>query len=325
MTAPAFLLEAAKDSLKHWHLEPAHIDAVSQSENIVYKVISTDGLAYALRLHRPGYHSLGELISEQIWIEALRKTGLNVPHSLRSHQGDYFVAVDCGDTIRYAGLIDWFDGLPLNEIPKHHQAPVNPLAYLGQTCARMHNQATQWQPPAEFERHEFNIEGFFGCKPFWGRFWEVPDLSETEKTKFLIIRDQLIALLTAYGQPADTYSMIHADMHEGNVMVSHNDFLLIDFDDAGFGWHQYDIAVALFNHAESNNYETLKDTLIRHYRQIRNLSDDDLALLPYFILIRALVNVSWLHLRPEHHQPGLIPTFISRALRIASKLKLIST
>ncbi|SVD65512.1 uncharacterized protein METZ01_LOCUS418366, partial [marine metagenome] len=237
MADPAFLLEAAKDSLKHWHLEPARIEAVSQTENIVYKVISTDGLAYALRLHRPGYHSLEELISEQIWIEALQKTGLTVPRSLRSHQGDYFVAVDCGDTIRYAGLIDWFDGRPLNEIPKHHQAPVNPLAYLGQTCARMHNQATQWQPPADFERHEFNIEGFFGCNPFWGRFWEVPDLTESEKTKFLIIRDQLIALLTAYGQPANTYSMIHADMHEGNVMVSNNDFLLIDFDDAGFGWH----------------------------------------------------------------------------------------
>ena len=41
------------------------------------------------------------------------------------------------------------------------------------------------------------------------------------------------------------YSVIHADMHPGNIVVDGDRLTVIDFDDAGFGWHQYDIATAL--------------------------------------------------------------------------------
>ena len=44
-------------------------------------------------------------------------------------------------------------------------------------------------------------------------------------------------------QPA-VYSMIHADMHPGNVLVDGDRLTVIDFDDAAWGWHAYDIAVA---------------------------------------------------------------------------------
>jgi len=323
MTEPDSLLEIAETSLGHWHLEAESIQVVSRSENIVFKVVALDRQAYALRLHRPGYHTLQELESEQTWVQALAKFGLQVPSSLKSAQGSHFPAVDCGDTIRYAGLIDWFDGTPLIKLSKQRQALINPMAFLGETCARMHNQASQWQAPAGFARPHLDIEGFFGSNPFWGKFWEVPDLTTKQQQQFQLIREKLITLFSEYGKPTNTFSMIHADMHEGNVMVSTDAFLLIDFDDAGFGWHLYDLAVVLFNHAESDNYEALKDTLVKSYRKTRDLSDDDLALLPYFILTRALVTVSWLHFRPEHHQPGLVADFISRALRMASRLNLV--
>ncbi|MBT3425093.1 MAG: phosphotransferase [Gammaproteobacteria bacterium] len=323
MVEPESLLEVAEASLKHWLLDAESIQVVSQSENIVFKVVTLDQRAYALRLHRPGYHTLQELESEQTWIHALDTFGLQVPRSLKSVQSSHFPAVDCGATTRYAGLINWFDGVPLIKLSEQRQALINPMAFLGETCARMHNQASQWQAPADFARPQLDIDGFFGCNPFWGKFWEVPDLTTKQKNQFLLIREKLITLLSQYGKPIDTFSMIHADMHEGNVMVSTDDFLLIDFDDAGFGWHQYDLAVVLFNHAESDSYESLKDTLIKSYRKTRDFSDEDFALLPYFILIRALVTVSWLHFRPEHHQPGLVANFISRALRMASRLSLI--
>ncbi len=323
MLEASLLLEIAEVALTHWHLKPDSIQVVSQSENIVFKIVTLDQRAYALRLHRPGYHSLQELESEQIWIQALDKFGLQVPINLKSHLGKLFPAVDCGETTRYAGLINWFDGEPLIKLSEQRQALINPMAFLGDTCARMHNQASQWPVPADFVRPQLDVDGFFGAHAFWGEFWEVPDLTVRQKDQFLLIREKLITLLSQYGKPNGTYSMIHADMHEGNVMVSGDDFLLIDFDDAGFGWHQYDLAVVLFNHAESDDYKMREDTLIKSYRKTRNLSEDDLTLLPYFILIRALVTVSWLHFRPEHHQPGLVVSFIDRALRIATRLKLI--
>jgi len=41
----------------------------------VFRVDSEDGRAYALRVHRPGYHTLAELESEPHWTAALNEAG----------------------------------------------------------------------------------------------------------------------------------------------------------------------------------------------------------------------------------------------------------
>ena len=40
-------------------------------------------------------------------------------------------------------------------------------------------------------------------------------------------------------------STIHADLHAGNILVRDGGVTVIDVDDAGFGWHVYELAVAL--------------------------------------------------------------------------------
>ena len=53
-----------------------------------------DGVAYVLRLHRPWYHTLDELISERAWIRALDEAGIAVPAPLRTRDGREYVAGD---------------------------------------------------------------------------------------------------------------------------------------------------------------------------------------------------------------------------------------
>ena len=58
---------------------------MSLAENVTYRVVDRrDGVAYALRLHRPWYHTLDELISERAWIRALADAGIAVPDA-RAH------------------------------------------------------------------------------------------------------------------------------------------------------------------------------------------------------------------------------------------------
>ena len=61
----------------------------------------------------------------------------------------------------------------------------------------------------------------------------------------LATRAQIRRALDRYGRDPATFSLIHADLHHANLLVNDRDLSIIDFDDAGFGWHQYDIAVAL--------------------------------------------------------------------------------
>ena len=57
--------------------------------------------------------------------------------------------------------------------------------------------------------------------------------------------------------------MIHADLHPGNVVISGDRLHVIDFDDAGFGWHAYDLAVALKDYQNDPQFDAYQTALIQ--------------------------------------------------------------
>src|SRR5262249_5860589 len=151
----------------------------------------------------------------------------------------------------------WTNGEILARVLRHRRT-VGDLEHfygqLGGIVAAMHGQSTRWALPAAFTRHALDADGLVGDAPFWGRFWEHPMLSSAERALFDTTRDVLYASLVRYGRDPATYGVIHADLHTGNVLLDGERLTAIDFDDAGFGWHAYDIAVALFNHRNAPEY-----------------------------------------------------------------------
>jgi Ser/Thr protein kinase RdoA (MazF antagonist) len=109
--------------------------------------------------------------------------------------------------------------------------------------------------------------------------------------------------------------MIHADLHSENLMVDGERLTGIDSDDAGFGWHQYDLAVALHEYQHREDFALLEQAMIRGYRQERSLADRDLALVPLFLLVRTLALMGWTHARPELSNPKRMPRLIDAACR----------
>ncbi len=110
-------------------------------------------------------------------------------------------------------------------------------------------------------------------------------------------------MLERYGRDPATFSMIHADLHHHNVLVDGERLTVIDFDDAGFGWHQYDIAVALYHSQATSNVAAVERAFVDGYRAKRAISDEALALVPMFQLIRGVAIIGWKHLRPEVEWP----------------------
>ena len=125
-------------------------------------------------------------------------------------------------------------------------------------------------------------------------------------------RDRLHAALTRYGKPARTFSLIHADLHPRNVLIDGAHAAVIDFDDAGFGWHQYDLAVALVAYQDHPDFVMFRDACIAGYRSVRTISDADLALLPMFLLIRDMAQMGWYHQRPELPRSAVLPRLKER-------------
>src|SRR5262249_48768111 len=91
--ADAFL-PAALMALKAFPVEADGLELVSHSENVTYRVVDRrDGVAYALRLHRPWYHTLDELISERAWVRALDQAGIAVQAPMRTRDGQEYASV----------------------------------------------------------------------------------------------------------------------------------------------------------------------------------------------------------------------------------------
>ena len=104
---PTAILEQVRGSLAAWEIAPVDIKLASQSENIVYQVVAGDGAKFALRVHRPGYHSLAELNAEHEWTAALDQAGFIVPTARPMRDGDYYLPVEVNGAPRFVGVIEW--------------------------------------------------------------------------------------------------------------------------------------------------------------------------------------------------------------------------
>ena len=191
------------------------------------------------------------------------------------------------------------------------------LFALGALLGAIHNQAVNWAPPPGFDRHRLDANALVGERPLWGPFWEHAALSGAERELFERTRDRILLALSRYGEPARSFSLIHGDPHTQNAIIGRDGLTLIDFDDAAFGWHQYDLAVVLQPYIGTPGFGSFNDALIEGYRSRRFISDEDLSLVPMFILARQLAQIGWSHTRPELGTPAWFARVKTQACKAA--------
>ncbi len=319
------LLTSAAQAIGAWGICATEISLISHSENIVFRVDSQSGQPFVLRFHRPGYHTLPELHGEFQWTAALNRSGIGAPVPRLSKNKLFFVSIHLPELsqTRYVSLVEWVEGTPMADLIEREADPSRLAGYfhkVGKLAARIHNQAAAWQPPPGFVRHAFDADGLMGLEPFWGPFWQQSNLTPSQRDQVIYARDQIHSLLTDYGKERGTYSLIHADLHPGNLITTGENVHIIDFDDSGFGWHQYELAVAISYYQDNPNYKTIREAIIAGYLTERPLTQADIELLPVFVLVRSMVSLGWIEQRPELDSSHKVPTLIKRACEQSREL-----
>tara|TARA_B110000090_G_scaffold111938_1_gene125090 strand:- start:149 stop:1156 length:1008 start_codon:yes stop_codon:yes gene_type:complete len=319
------LLELAEKSLSLWNMS-GKLRLIKHRENAVFSLETKDGERYALRVHRAGYHSNKALMSELQWINALKEYGLGVPKVIPTCTGDYFALIETESVpeSRQVDLFAWVTGEQMGSIEdglKNDPATIRDnYLMMGQQAAKLHDQAINWALPENFERHAWDIEGLVGESPFWGPFWELEVLTSKQRERILDARESVRQGLLAFGQSSDDYSMIHADFVPENFLVEGRHVNIIDFDDAGFGWHLFELATALFFIQEDPHYAVAQQALIEGYRQVRELSDQKLKHLPLFMVARSFTYLGWVHTRSETETAKeLTPWLVMMSLNTINK------
>jgi Ser/Thr protein kinase RdoA (MazF antagonist) len=293
--------DLAVEALRRWGIEGAALSLIKMRENAVFRVETADG-PRALRIHRYAYHTDEALQSELQWMRALEQAGVDVPQIIPSSAGALFERVrhDAVPQERQVDLFHWINGTPLGSsgegLAMERAAIRETFRTVGELCARVHNQSATWQPPAGFTRHAWDEDGLAGEEPLWGRFWELALLTPAERSLMERARKRVYEDLRALGKKTG-YSVIHADLTPENILVHDGRLRLIDFDDAGWGWHLFELATALYFHMTEDYYGDALAAIIEGYREARPLSDADVDRLPLFMLARGLTYVGWVHTR----------------------------
>jgi Ser/Thr protein kinase RdoA (MazF antagonist) len=119
---------------------------------------------------------------------------------------------------------------------------------------------------------------------------------------------------------ADRYGLIHADLVPENLLVDGGRACVIDFDDAGFGWHLFELATSLYFIIGDSIYSAARDALMRGYRTERTLSDAALERLPLFLAVRGTTYLGWVHTRQGTETANeMTPFLIERACAVAAE------
>lgn len=298
-------MELAREGLVHWGIRDCEPEQLKIRENAIFRVRTRSGATAALRIHRLGYHSDAALRSEHRWTNFLGRNGIAVPRVLPTDAGDSLIHVGPPNSqARWqVDLLTWLDGRPLGRngvaLTMSPRELAEIFGALGRTIARMHDVTEQWVSPGSFERHAWDFDGFLSAQPIWGVFEDSPFLDGDQRADIRRAREAAVAALSRYELSPRNFGMIHADLVRENVLLGDNGIQILDFDDAGLGWHIYDLAVALYQNREEPDYPLIERALLDGYRSERLLTDADLATLPLFTALRAFALLGWISTRAD--------------------------
>ena len=292
---------------------------VTVRENAIYEIALPGGERAALRLHRPGYQSLGAIRSELWWMKCLADAGVSVPRPVQTPDGR--LVAEAGG--RAASVVSWIDGAQIGDgttpLEADEVAVTARYRALGRLVAEMHDATDALTPPPDFERLHWDRHAYVSDDPLWGRYWENPALEPEERDLLLAARREADDALARHEAEGADFGLIHADVLRENVLAHDGHLSLIDFDDAGFGFRAYDLATAGVQGLEDPMNAMASLALLEGYRAARRPEAPPLGDVTLFVALRTFASCGWIMTRAAPDDPRQ-RFYAERAVRAARHL-----
>ncbi len=296
------LRNTAEWALAAYGLDDASLRFIQHGENAIYRVDApgSDAVAaaagpyipsrYVLRIHAMDDEEA--IASELTWLIALsQEAGLPVPAPVPTPGGEHLVRVVTPEMPqgKIVTLLRWLDArrLAAGLRPQH-------LAALGQVVARLHAFSASWQPPAGFTRCHWDWDSQLGGSMFDDSREElVASMPVQFREPFEAVSQAAKQAMAALGKDPKAYGLIHADLYPENVLFRAGQAYPIDFEDCGYGYWMWDIAVALCRWAWDVEWERMRDAFREGYARVRTLPEAQWAQLDLFVATQFATMVLW--------------------------------
>ena len=321
--------QLAAAALPRYGIAQARFHLIRQAGNTLFRV-KTSNLPgstapndlfeegqYLLRIHEPGYQEPESIELELTWLDAMRRqANLPVPEPVATLDEHWAPAIDVPGVqgARHCSLLRWIKGRSVKNrfCPHHFRAQ-------GRLMARLHQFSIQWQPPAGLAKRQFDWDGLFQNDVGSGMpnadAWAI--LSPPHRQAFSFVAGQLREVMDDWGQGLDVFGLIHGDLGvDANLFFWHGEPRAIDFDDSGFGYWVFDLAVALDACRDDPAYPRYREALLNGYAEFRPLPEQQAAQIELFL---AGLQVYWnlWAAGGTHLYPDLLPEYRERLARTA--------
>lgn len=229
----------ALDVIVDYPVEPTRLALLDHAHNTTFRVDTSDGRRFALRINLNSRSSAANLDAETAWLTALAAdTDVVTPVPLATGDGRLHTSrwsVDVGRDLSVV-MMSWLPGRGLD--------PPTPAALheLGRITAALHDHAAGWTPPpgAEFPSHASVLvddpNRIQGDHPML-----TPAVREVVDEALAVTQAHYDAL-----HASATSRVLHADLHGGNVKWFRNRMAVFDFDDAVYGVPVLDLGISAF-------------------------------------------------------------------------------
>lgn len=314
----------ALDAIRHYPFKIKNIEFIKYSANAIFRVTDTQNKQYALRINPEKHHAQQAILEEILWMNhILETTDLIIPTPIKTLSNHYCIE-ESHPSIPGSRVCLLFEWLPGKK--KWKSINENYANNLGELIAKLHHSGLHLKMQ---HRNYWLADGLVGAET--ATFYNVEKLSDVTNHDQQIItsaRRVVHTILKDQEQKhLDKTGTIHSDTQPNNILVNQGKFSIIDFDECGMGFYNDDLAVALcaFEHVTEGNphksFHLLKTALLDGYSKYMPLSEEDIRLLPYFMLARKLVTIAWL----EAHKinPNIrdyFPIAIDRAVQSYQKI-----
>lgn len=273
--------------LQHYGLIVRKLTLLQAVRHVTYHVETIDDQQFNLRIC-PAAPNTEQLLSDELlWLDHVSsQTNLQVPTPIRNYAGDFVTVTLSGSY--YACVFRWIEGQSVTDVFTPQQ-----LFNLGRTIAMLHACVRTFPSRAD---QSFRADFYYDARLIEEhRTWlAVPHPTRTLAQSTLV--DAAIAyVLNAFadlGNDIAHFGIIHADIHVGNVLQKGTDIAIIDFEQLGWGYYGYDLAVLYTElaHMASNNLHNW-DMVLAGYQAIAPLPFPNQAIFDAF---RSAVYLSFL-------------------------------
>lgn len=254
--------------LEQYPIKVARLRCINHGFNTTFRVDTTDGLKFALRINVNSRRPMPALKAEIAWLGALAtETDLIVPKPVPRKDGglisSFFSNILGRDTV--AVLFSWLSGKDLGWNPTVQQVQATGLA-----TRILHQHSATWKIPegCQFQNAQ---DVFIDSKVV---LFDTP-MSDSRLEVFKAAYQQIQAVHDKLYQRFKPQPL-HADLHFWNLKWFKGQLSVFDFDDSATGVPLQDFGISFFYLTRFKNSAALENALLEGYGQLPNYTQAEL-------------------------------------------------